>query len=73
MPGTAAGVVAHIREQAAVLVARVNPAADASSPAFAAKCAEVAEALTRRLCLDLAGQGRAELARKIRIAWERSA
>lgn len=73
MAGNAVGVIAFIREQAAGLVTRVNPGCDTASPAFAAKCGEVAETLTRRLCLDLNEQDRGDLARKIRLAWDRSA
>jgi hypothetical protein len=70
MAGNALEVIAGIREQADMLVRRVNPGRDSASPAFAAKSREVAEVITRRLCLDLNDQDRPDLARKIRIAWE---
>jgi hypothetical protein len=71
--GDALDVIAVIYRKSGELVARVNPGANPASPAFAAKRAEVAEAVTRRLCADLNGQGRADLSRKIRLAWDRSA
>lgn len=69
---SAADVVAHVRRQADTLVRDVNPGRDYSGDWFALKVAEVTEAMIRKLCLDLAGQGRQDLARKVRIAWERS-
>lgn len=72
MAGNAMDVITRIRDEADALVRRVNPGCDYSAPWFARKVAEVAETITRRLCLDLNDQGRADLARKIRIAWERS-
>jgi hypothetical protein len=71
--GDALDVIAVIYRKAGELTARVNPGADVTAPAFAAKRAEVAEVITRRLCLNLNDQGRADLARKIRLAWDRSA
>jgi hypothetical protein len=70
---TAAEVVAHVREQAATLVARVNPGRAWAAGEYEAKTAEVAEAMVRKLALDLAERGRPDLARKIRIARERGA
>ena len=69
---TAADVIAQIREQAAALARRANPGYDSTAPWFAPKVAEVAEAMTRKLCLDLTDQGRPDLARKLRIAWDRT-
>lgn len=69
---TATDVIAQIGEQAAALVRRANPGRDYTASWFAPKAAEVAEAMTRKLCLDLAEQERPDLARKIRIAWERT-
>jgi hypothetical protein len=66
-------VIAHIREQAAALVLRVNQGRVFPAAALSAKTAEVAEAMTRKVCLDLSDQGRADLARKIRLAWETGA
>ena len=69
---TTTGLIAHIRSEAAVLVRRANPGCDYSRPWFAPKVDEVAETMVRRLCLDNAAAGRADLARKIRTAWEMS-
>ncbi len=69
---SATDIIAQIREQAAALARRANPGRDYTAPWFAPKAAEVAEAMTRKLCLDLADQGRPDLARKIRIAWDRN-
>jgi hypothetical protein len=71
--GDALDVIAVIYRKARELTARVNPGADVTTQAFAAKRTEVAEVITRRLCLDLNDQGRGDLARKIRLAWNRSA
>ena len=71
-PNGTPDVIAHIRNAADAMVRRVNPGRDCSGPWFAPKVAEVAEAMTRKLCLDLVDQGRGDLARLIRIAWERS-
>ncbi|HMH92539.1 MAG TPA: hypothetical protein VK586_15815 [Streptosporangiaceae bacterium] len=71
--GDALDALAVVYRKAGELTARVNPGADVTSPAFAAKRAEVAEVITRRLCADLTGQGRPDLSRKIRLAWNRSA
>ena len=73
MAGNAADVITDIRAEADALVRRVNPGCDYNGPWFAPKVAETAEALTRRVCLSLKDRGRDDLARKIRIAWERSA
>lgn len=70
---SAIDVIAHIREQAAALVRRANPGCHCTALWFAPKAAEVAEAMTRKLCLDLTDQGRSDLARKLRIAWDRTA
>jgi len=70
---TATDVITQICQQADALVRRVNPGRDYTGSWFAPKVAEVAEEMTRRLCLDLVGQGRSDLALKIRIAWEMSA
>lgn len=69
---TATDVIAQIREQAAALTRRANPGCDSTASWFALKTADVAEAMTRKLCLDLADQGRPDLARKLRIAWDRT-
>jgi hypothetical protein len=71
-PNGVPDVITHIRREAAALVRRVNPGCDYCGPWFAPKVAEVAEAMVRKLCLDMSDKGRADLARKIRIAWERS-
>lgn len=73
MAATALDLIGHIKSEADAMVRRVNPGCDYTGPWFAPKVAEVAETLTRRLCLDLNEQGRPDLARKIRIEWERSA
>jgi hypothetical protein len=73
MAGNTADVITRIKAEADAMVRRVNPGCDYTGPWFAPKVAEVAETLTRRLCLDLNDQGRGDLARLIRIAWERSA
>ena len=70
---TATDVIAQLRDQAAALARRANPGRDSTAPWFAPKVAEVAEVMTRKLCLDLADQGRTDLARKLRIAWDRIA
>jgi len=67
---TAPDLIAHIREQADALVRKVNPGCDYSGAWFAPKVAEVAGALVRRICLDNVAEGRADLARKVRLAWE---
>ncbi len=72
MAGSALDVIAVIREQADALVRRVNPGRDHTGAWFVPKVAEVTEAMVRKLCLDLNDQGGGDLARKIRIAWERS-
>lgn len=71
-PNGAADVIAHVRREADALVRRVNPGCDYSGPWFAPKVAEVAETMVRRICLDNVAAGRDGLARKIRLAWERS-
>jgi hypothetical protein len=68
---SAADVIAHVRRQADALVRDVNPGRDYAGDWFAPKVAEVTEAMVRKLCLDLNDQGREDLARKIRIAWEK--
>lgn len=72
MAGSALDVIDRIRAEADALVRRVNPGQDYSAQWFAPKVAEVAETFTRRLCLNLVDLGRPDLARVIRIAWERS-
>lgn len=72
MPGNAIDVITFINTQADELVRRVNPGCDYTGPWFGPKVAEVAETLTRGLCLTLNDQGRSDLSRLIRIAWERS-
>lgn len=69
---TAIDVIVQIREQATALARRANPDCDSTAPWFAPKAAEIAEAMTRKLCLDLVDQGRSDLARKLRIAWDRT-
>lgn len=71
-PNGTPDVIDHIRTQADTLVRRMNPGCDYSGPWFAPKVTEVAEAGARKICLDLIGQGRADLARKIRLAWDAS-
>ena len=71
-PGGVPDVITHIRNAADALVRRVNPGRDYTAPWFAPKVAETAEVMVRRLCLDFVDQGRDDLARKIRIAWEMS-
>ena len=66
---TSADLVSHIREQAATLVRNVNPGMRHSGPAFDAKVAEVADAMARRLCQMNTDNGRPDIARQIRIAW----
>lgn len=66
-------VIAGIREEAETLVWTVNPGRTWTAEDFAAKTTEVTEAMTRKVTAGLTAQGRADLARKIRIAWERSA
>jgi hypothetical protein len=63
-------VISHVRRQADALVRRVNPGCDHDGAWFAPKVAEVTEAMVRRLCAGLNDLGRADLSRKIRIAWE---
>jgi hypothetical protein len=63
-------VIAHIRDQAAALVCRVNPGGDRSSLRYALMVAAVTDAMVRKICLDLRDQGREDLARKVRTAWE---
>lgn len=65
-------LIADIREQAEALVRRVNPGCDYAGAWFAPKVAEVAEVIVRRVCLGNVAEGRAGLARKIRLAWEAS-
>jgi hypothetical protein len=73
MAGNAIDVITRIKQEADALVRRVNPDCDYTGPWFAPKVAEVAETITRRLYLNLTDQARPDLARLIRIAWERSA
>jgi hypothetical protein len=73
MSGNAADVITGIRDMADAMVRKVNPGCDYTGPWFAPKVAETAEAMTRKVCLDLKDKGRADLARLIRIAWERTA
>jgi hypothetical protein len=71
-PNDAPDVIDHIRSEAGKLVRRVNPGCDYAGPWYAPKVAEVADVMVRRICLSAVDTGRADLARKIRIAWERS-
>jgi hypothetical protein len=67
------GAVTYIHGQSRAMVLKANPGFAWAPGQLDAKTAEVAEVLTRRLCLDLIDQGRADLARTIRIAWEKAA
>lgn len=73
MAGSSLDVIEHIKSEAAGLVRRVNPGCDYSAPWFAPKVDEVAEVMVRRICLSAKDSGRDDLARTIRIAWERNA
>lgn len=67
---TSTDLVNHINEQAATLVRKVNPGRDYTQPWFAAKVAEVADAMARKLCRDNTAAGRPAIARAVRTAWE---
>jgi hypothetical protein len=71
VPYETADVAEHVRRQADTLVRAVNPGRDYSGGWFAPKAAEVTEAMIRKLCLGLTGQG-PKTWRKIRITRERS-
>jgi hypothetical protein len=69
--GNARNVIRHIREEAAVMVRRVNQGCTGAEPWFPAKVAEVTAALVCRLIAELMfGLGRLDLARKIERAAE---
>jgi hypothetical protein len=64
-PCTPADLHAHIREQAAALVRRVNEGRDLSPEQFTAKTDEVHRVLFDRLTDDLVAMGRSDLALKL--------
>jgi hypothetical protein len=67
---TAADVISHARRQADALVRAVNPGRDFDGDWFAPKLAEVTKAMVRRLRAGLNDLDRADLSRKVRLAWE---
>lgn len=62
---TAADVLDHVREQAALLVFRMNPGREWADGEFAAKVEEVYWAMLRRLVEKLEAMGRFDLSAKI--------
>lgn len=65
---TASDAIAHIREQAALLVLRVNEGRAWTGTEFADKTAEVYAAMLAKLTANLTGTGRADLAAIIMAA-----